>query len=96
MFAGCQPRVTDAAWKLAIVVVVSVFFLLTLSGTIYGWAALLLVFKDVGVYSELCPDQVRILTIYSLWCHTSPDLCLSTLSHNRGRHLRFAVHRTCG
>ena len=96
MFAGCQPRVTDAAWKLAIVVVVSVFFLLTLSGTIYGWAALLLVFKDVGVYSELCPDdQVRI-TIYPLWCHTSRDLCLSTLSHNRVRRFRFALHRTCG
>jgi MFS family permease len=62
MFSGCAVVVdfdnaTNKPWGKAVtVVLVAALFVFFTCGVHYGWPSLLLVFKDEGVYSELCLD----------------------------------------
>ena len=57
---------------------ITILLVITACGTIYGWSALLLVFKQEGVYQEKCgnsENQNQTITVTFFYC-------LNKLKHN--------------
>lgn len=68
-----MKNVEQSRWKKAIVLVASNFYMLTLSGILFGWPSIVVVFLEEGVYRELCgkkmhctEQELRLALVFTL------------------------------